>query len=549
MNRKLLLALCLLLLPSLLSLARFSKSELKTSSSLPVHNISTGLSYTLIQEAIDANETLSGQTILVDDGTYYENVVVDKSLILTGESRDNTIVDANGTGDAFTLTAPNISLTKFTVANSFMRDTPLYGDILLNQTTNCTIEGVKATNCNYTGVALSNSTKNRISGCEFFGDGSGIVLYNSNQNVISGCECFGNQSSLNQFPQQCGIVLLNSNENVIGDNIVSGVFFGIGLWGYGCNDNVLIGNNVSSCVGNGFDIVGFDNNITCNHIWNNGNGVLFDHASGNIVDDNDVSNSTMSGVHIGWTAANNTILENTIHTNQYGVFIEWNSGNNNLFYHNNFVNNNVQDLSTSGSLSTWDNGYPSGGNYWSDYTGTDIFSGLYQNVSGSDGIGDKAYSINACDRYPLMAPFSDFNATPEYHVQTISNFTISDFQFNGTAISFNVTDGNGTIGFCRICIPTALINWTLRVFVNGTEVRYTLLPGSNSTQSYLYFTYHYSTQHVIIIPEFPSFLTLSLFLITTLFSALIRKKRKQTPSSISQLRSNAITKPSFQSHH
>jgi hypothetical protein len=76
-----------------------------------------------------------------------------------------------------------------------------------------------------------------------------------------------------------------------------------------------------------------------------------------------------------------------------------------VIYHNNFVGNTIQASVDSASVSNaWDNGYPSGGNYWSDYNGTDLYNGPYQNVTGSDGIGDTTYSIDAnnTDHYPLM---------------------------------------------------------------------------------------------------------------------------------------------------
>jgi len=147
---------------------------------------------------------------------------------------------------------------------------------------------------------------------------------------------------------------------------------------------------------------------------------------------------------------------------------------------------------TPSSINAWDYGYE--GNYWSEYIGID---------SDGDGIGDGPYVIDVDnqDRYPLMGLFSDFNVISEHHVTVICNSTISDFRFDQVdkAIKFDVSGEDGTIGFCRICIPTALMD-TYAVFVNGTEVSYTLLPCSNSTQSYLYFIYGHSTQEVIIMP-------------------------------------------------
>ncbi|MDH5376579.1 MAG: hypothetical protein OEW95_12345, partial [Candidatus Bathyarchaeota archaeon] len=93
---------------------------------------------------------------------------------------------------------------------------------------------------------------------------------------------------------------------------------------------------------------------------------------------------------------------------------------------------------------------------------------------------------------------------------------------------FNITGENDTTGFCRICIPRALMNETYKVFVNGTEVQCNLLPCSNTTHSYLCFSYNHSKQEVIIIPEFPSFLSLSLFMAATLLAVMIIRRKHRT---------------------
>ena len=203
---------------------------------------------------------------------------------------------------------------------------------------------------------------------------------------------------------------------------------------------------------------------------------------------------------------------------------------NNTIYNNNFINNTKDVLTYYSYNNTWNNNYLIGGNYWSEYTGTDLYMGPDQDETGSDGIGDTPYVIDESniDNYPLMGYFSNFNVTSEFYVQTICNSTITDFQFNGTAISFNVTGENGTTGFCRICIPTALMDVTYKVYVNGIEVSYDLLPCSNSTHSYLYFTYKHSTQKVIIIPEFPlNIAFLGFLMLITIPLIFIKKKHNQ----------------------
>jgi parallel beta-helix repeat protein len=290
---------------------------------------------------------------------------------------------------------------------------------------------------------------------------------------------------------QQGITLASSNNNTISDNIITnntqqGIAFSNSL-GNTVSDNVITANSQG-----GIDLIASSNNLFSGNVISNNygnNGGIYMYASG-------------GNVFSGNTFANNSAGE-TISPYCYQ----------NIFYHNNFFE--AFQVSISSPSNIWDHGGE--GNYWSSYAGH----------NRGDGIGIESYTVAPYNRdnHPLMGEFSSFSATSQYGVQTVCNSTITDFQFNGTAISFNASGENGTTGFCRICIPTTLINGTFTVFVNGTEVPYTLLPESTSTNSYLYFTYHHSTQEIIIAPEFPSFLILSLFLIATLLTAMIYKKR------------------------
>jgi parallel beta-helix repeat protein len=138
------------------------------------------------------------------------------------------------------------------------------------------------------------------------------------------------------------------------------------------------------------------NNITAN----NGGGIGLASSSNISISGNNITANNWYGILL-FSSSNISISGNNIANNENGIWLQFSS--NNKIYHNNFVNNTPQVYSDR-SINIWDNGFPSGGNYWSDCKSTDLYRGTYQNETGNDGLGDTPYVIDANnqDRYPLM---------------------------------------------------------------------------------------------------------------------------------------------------
>ena len=132
-------------------------------------------------------------------------------------------------------------------------------------------------------------------------------------------------------------------------------------------------------------------------------GIHLLNSSGCTIIGNNITGN-IDGIRID-NSTNNSFIGNSITANRHGIH----PYEGNEFYHNNFVNSSDRDVffDSPNNVDTWDNGYPSGGNYWSNYTGVDEKKGSSQSDAGSDGIGDTAQvlSSNNQDRYPLMAPY------------------------------------------------------------------------------------------------------------------------------------------------
>jgi len=237
---------------------------------------------------------------------------------------------------------------------------------------NITIE-----NLDLYGMILANTTYSTIFNVNSYNSSKGINLFCSSNNQISNCTVYNNSD---------GICLDDfTRNNIISNcNVYSNSMHGVSLQ---CFSNINI--------------------ITGNQIYNNSYGIYLYCSSNNNVTSNQVYNNSDDGIWLSGSSNNTIIYCNITDNTDYGIYIYFADypSNYNIFHHNNFINNsqNAYDPHTN----YWDNSYPSGGNYWSDYTGEDVYSGVDQDEPGNDKIGDTPYNISGGsnkDYYPLMSP-------------------------------------------------------------------------------------------------------------------------------------------------
>jgi nitrous oxidase accessory protein NosD len=308
--------------------------------------------YPTIQAAVTAAN--SGDTVFVRAGTYYEHLTISKSLNLQGEDRDTTIINGGGSGSVVYMTANYVTISGFEITNG------KYGiDLIGNWRINhITIKDVKLTSHN--GVAFfapHSGGHHLIEDCIISNNYGTSYAHQFGNSIIRNCEVFNNVGSLS----------------------VS--------WG---SNTVVTNNKLHHNVGRGVDFDSmYYSTIEKNEIYENGCGIKLRH-----------------------TSRYDTVRDNIVRHNDIGIEMESRTWvRNNKIYHNDLIENTLQ--AKSYHYNSWDNSYPSGGNYWSDYTDGDLYQGPGQNIPGSDGIGDTPYVIdgNNKDNYPLMKPWC--NQPPE----------------------------------------------------------------------------------------------------------------------------------------
>ncbi len=141
--------------------------------------------------------------------------------------------------------------------------------------------------------------------------------------------------------------------------------------------------------------------VTRNSISSNGyDGIEIYNSTDNTINDNDITLNSWHAIGI-YFSSGNTISANNLTGNLNGI--EFAYCENDKVFHNGFVSQ-VRQVTLTSSAPIWDDGYPSGGNYWEDNPNrADKHRGPSQDQSGSDGIGDTPYAIGPdhVDHYPL----------------------------------------------------------------------------------------------------------------------------------------------------
>ncbi len=366
----------------------------RSSRTGETHNVGLGTKYSSIQDAIDISNP--GDTVRVYAGAYYENLVIDKPIILIGNGTSNTIIDGGGKGDTLLITADWINIRGFTITNSGTKANEDAG-IELNNVQNCDINNNYLISNGQYGILLNSSdenviAKNYISSNE----NDGIHLTASNGNTITENSAVSNRAGISTVESSnnlllnnvlssnrwCGIYLLGSFNNKINNNKFNNNFDNKGIYIYRSNNTIITNNTM---INNGILIEGplprhwdshtIDDSNTVNskpvHYWTNRDygtvpegagqvilssctgvkvqnqiiskvyiGILLGFSNNNIITKNEVTLCYQSGISLQ-NSHGNYITDNKISNSIVGIDL-FGSNDNNII--ENTVNNNIDGI-------------------------------------------------------------------------------------------------------------------------------------------------------------------------------------------------------------
>jgi len=144
-----------------------------------------------------------GGTVYVNNGIYYENIVINKSITLIGEDKVTTIIDSNEKGDVVNIVAENCTIQNINLSNGVQSGVKIISN------------GATLTNNifynNHYGIWISYLSDNIISNNIISNNEYGIKLRSTSNNIINSNQILSNNRE--------GIVLESSNNETILNNV------------------------------------------------------------------------------------------------------------------------------------------------------------------------------------------------------------------------------------------------------------------------------------------------------------------------------------------
>ena len=281
--------------------------------------------YSSIQDAVNAAN--NEDTIFVHNGIYYENLILNKSITIVGEDRRNTIIDGNGSGEAIVIDADNVCIRNFTIKNKGTSGVGI------------------SINADGSTVSYNLVTDNGWSGIETGSACKDCTIYENNI-VNNGYGIFFNEKTMN----------INFSINTISNNSLDGIYLDQ-------SSNGVVTDNIIDRNGDDGLSLTFSSDIVVykNYIVNSMDNGIYMYSSGVLINENIIAGSTEGGIflrnsngsQIVWNnvvengngieltfqSCNNIINNNTIRSNNIGIYSSADAGSND-FLDNIFSDNN-----------------------------------------------------------------------------------------------------------------------------------------------------------------------------------------------------------------